>query len=223
MSLKQWNIIHSLAILTGLIIFHVTGLWWPVLILACISLILLWSSQWYTISHLKPAGGIGNLITLFKYILIIIIVFISGLFTARIIGLFFIVPVVLDGLDGFWARRSNQISKFGALFDLESDSLFVALAGLLLYSRHITGAWLLPAVYLRYVYVLVITLLQLSGIPEKRTRFGPSIAVIMFISLIAVFIYPTDFTIILLYVAAGMVILSFAYSFMGVISQRRIS
>jgi phosphatidylglycerophosphate synthase len=144
----------------------------------------------------------------------------SGRWPVKITGLLFIFPVVLDGLDGFLARRMNQQSKFGALFDLETDSLFVALAGFLLYSLHIAGAWLLPAVYIRYIYVLLLTVLQLNGIPEKRTRFGPAVAVFMFISLLTAFVFPSVVARVLLILATGLVILSFGYSFIGVLSQR---
>jgi phosphatidylglycerophosphate synthase len=221
MSLRQWNIIHALAMSAGLAVFHFTGQWWPVLLIAILSVILLWTSQWYTISHYKPFGGYGNLVTLLRYLLIILIISLSGLWNIRFIGVLFILPVALDGLDGFLARRMNQLSKLGALLDPESDSLFVALAGLLLYSRHIAGAWLLPAVYMRYIFVLVVTLMGMNGIAEKRLRFGPAIAVLMFISLIVVCIFPSLPSKILLGVAAVMVILSFGFSFIGILSSRK--
>jgi phosphatidylglycerophosphate synthase len=221
MSLRQWNIIHALAISAGLIIFHFSGLYWPVLLFAFLSVMLLWTSQWYTISHLKPAGGYGNLVTLFRYLSVILIVSMSGSWSVRFTGLLFIIPVALDGLDGFLARRMDQISRLGALFDPETDSLFVALAGSMLYSRHIAGAWLLPAVYMRYFYVILLTILRLNGIPEKRTRLGPAVAVAMFISLINAFVFPSALSGVLLMAAAGMVVLSFGYSFIDVISRRQ--
>jgi hypothetical protein len=57
MSLKQWNIIHSLVISTGLFVLYLFDVWWPVLIIAFLSGGVLWISQWYIISHLKPLGG----------------------------------------------------------------------------------------------------------------------------------------------------------------------
>jgi phosphatidylglycerophosphate synthase len=220
MSLIQWNIIHGLFILAGLIVYHLTGSWWPVLIIAALSVFLLWSTQWYTISHLKPAGGYGNLVTLIRYLLVICITATSAGRPLRTTGLLFIIPVALDGLDGFLARRMDQVSKFGALFDPETDSLFVAMAGIIVYRGHLAGVWLLPAAYMRYIYILLLTLLRLHGIPEKRTRFGPAVAVIMFLSLIAQLVFPSLTSRIFLMVASVMVVISFGYSFTTLLSQR---
>lgn len=221
MSLKQWNIIHSIAILMALTVFHLTGWYWPVLVASFLSLILLWSTQWYTISNIKPAGGYANLLTLLRYNLMLLIVIFSKIWPLWSLGLLFAIPVLLDGLDGYLARKLNHVTRFGALFDLETDSLFMTLTGMILYDRHIVGAWLLPAAYMRYFYVLFIWILQLNRIQEKRTRFGPFIAFIMFMSLILEFLFQSAATRVILMCASSLIILSFIYSFFGVILQRR--
>jgi phosphatidylglycerophosphate synthase len=221
MSLKQWNIIHSIAILIALAVFHVTGIYWPILAVAFLSLILLWTSQWYTISNLKPAGGYANYVTLLRYILLLLIAAFSNIWPMWSLGLLFAIPMLLDGLDGYLARRLNHATRFGALFDLETDSLFVTLSGMILYQRHIVGIWLLPAAYMRYFYVLVIAVLQLNRIQEKRTQFGPFIAGIMFVSLILEFLFQSALTRIILFIASVFIVLSFIYSFFGVMAQRR--
>jgi phosphatidylglycerophosphate synthase len=221
MSLKQWNIIHSVAILIALAAFHLTGSYWPVLAVAFLSVILLWTSQWYTISNIKPAGGYANLLTLLRYIILLLIVAFSNIWPLWSLGLLFAIPVLLDGLDGYIARKLNHVTKFGALFDLETDSIFMTVTGMILYQRHIVGAWLLPAAYMRYFYVLLIWIFQLNRIQEKRTRFGPFIAFIMFVCLIIEFLFQSVATRIILFIAACLIVLSFIYSFFGVISNRR--
>jgi phosphatidylglycerophosphate synthase len=221
MSLGQWNIIHSIAILIALVVFHLTGWLWPVPAIAFLSVILLWTSQWYTISNIKPAGGYANLVTLLRFIFLLLIVVFSNIWPLWSLGLLFIIPVSLDGLDGYLARRFNHVTKFGALFDLETDSLYITLAGMILFKRHIVGGWLLPAAYMRYFYVLVVAIMQLNRIQEKRTRFGPFIAFIMFVSLILEFLFQSAFTRVSLFCASCLIVLSFIYSFFGVISQRR--
>jgi phosphatidylglycerophosphate synthase len=221
MSLKQWNIIHSIVILMTLAAFHLTGRYWPVVAVAFLSVILLWTTQWYTISNLKPAGGYANLLTLLRYILILMIVAFSHVWPLWSLGLLFAIPVLLDGIDGYLARKLNHASKFGALFDLETDSLFMALTGMILYQRHIVGAWLLPAAYLRYFYVLVIAILRLNRIQEKRTQFGPFIAFVMFIGLILEYLFQSAATRVFLFTASCLIVLSFIYSFFGVLAQRK--
>ena len=99
--------------------------------------------------------------------------------------------------------------------------LFVALAGSILVEKHAADAWILPAVYMRYVYVLLILSAGLNGRPEKRTRLGPLVAVIMFISLLAGYLLPTDLARILLILATSLVIISFGYSFFSLFGTRR--
>jgi phosphatidylglycerophosphate synthase len=221
MSLKQWNIIHSIAILMALAAFHLTEWYWPVVTVAFLSVILLWTTQWYTISNLKPAGGYANLLTLLRYILMLLIVAFSNIWPLWSLGFLFAIPVLLDGLDGYLARKLNHATKFGALFDLETDSLFMTLTGMILYQRHIVGAWLLPAVYMRYFYVLMIAILQLNRVQEKRTQFGPFIAFIMFMSLILEYLFHSATTMVILFAASCLIVLSFIYSFFGVITQSR--
>jgi phosphatidylglycerophosphate synthase len=221
MSLKQWNIIHSIAIIMALTVFHLTGWYWPVLFVAFLSVILLWTTQWYTISNIKPAGGYANLLTLLRYSLILIIVVFSNVWPLWSLGLLFAIPVLLDGLDGYLARKLNHITRFGALFDLETDSLFMTLTGMILYDRHMVGAWLLPAAYMRYFYVLLIWILQLNRIQEKRTLFGPFIALIMSVSVLLEFLFQSAATRVILFCASCLIILSFIYSFFGVVLQRR--
>jgi phosphatidylglycerophosphate synthase len=221
MSLKQWNIIHSIAILIGLAVFHLTGWYWAVITVAFLSVILLWTTQWYTISHIKPAGGYANLLTLVRYVLILMIAAFSGIWPLWSLGFLFSIPVLLDGLDGYIARRSNHLTKFGALFDLETDSLFMTMTGMILYQRHTVGAWLLPAAYMRYFFVLIIAVLQLNRIQDKRTRFGPFIAFIMAGSLVLEFLFRSAVTRVILFFAACLIILSFIYSFITIVKQRK--
>ena len=138
------------------------------------------------------------MLTLLRYILQLLIVAFSNIWPLWSLGLLFTIPILFDGLDGYLARRLNHVTKFGALFDLETDSLFVTFAAMILYQRHIVGVWLLPAAYMRYFYVLLVAILQLNRFQEKRTQFGPFIAFIMFVSLILEFLFQSAATRIIL-------------------------
>ena len=221
MNLEKWDLLHCLSVLAGMVVFHLTGTIVPVILIISLSVLWLWVSQWHSISQFKPAGGYANLVTLVRMILVISITAFSEILSLRTLGLLYIIPVSLDALDGFLARKLNQKSSFGAMFDMETDALFVALAGSILVEKHAADAWILPAVYMRYVYVLVILAAGLHGRPEKRTRFGPVVAVIMFISLLAVYLLPTDPARILLILACSLVIISFGYSFFSLFVTRR--
>jgi phosphatidylglycerophosphate synthase len=62
--------------------------------------------------------------------------------------------LILDGVDGWLARRSGMASAFGADFDLEVDSLFMLALSLLVYATDAVGVWVLTNGLMRYIFVL---------------------------------------------------------------------
>jgi phosphatidylglycerophosphate synthase len=62
--------------------------------------------------------------------------------------------MLLDGADGWAARRSGLVSPFGARFDMEVDALFVLVLAALVWRAGQAGAWVLTAGLLRYIFVL---------------------------------------------------------------------
>ncbi len=62
--------------------------------------------------------------------------------------------LILDGVDGWLARRSGMASDFGADFDLEVDSLFMLALSLLVYATDAVGVWVLTNGLMRYIFVL---------------------------------------------------------------------
>jgi phosphatidylglycerophosphate synthase len=61
--------------------------------------------------------------------------------------------MVLDGFDGWVARRTGTSTEFGARFDMELDAfLMLVLSGLVLESGK-AGAWVLLIGLLRYLFV----------------------------------------------------------------------
>ncbi len=59
----------------------------------------------------------------------------------------------LDGVDGWFARRTRMSSGFGARFDVESDSLFVMAMSVLVWRHDKAGLWILAGGLLRYAFV----------------------------------------------------------------------
>ncbi len=61
--------------------------------------------------------------------------------------------LMLDGVDGYVARRSGLASAFGARFDMETDALFILVLSILAFTLQKAGAWVIAAGLLRYIYV----------------------------------------------------------------------
>jgi phosphatidylglycerophosphate synthase len=63
------------------------------------------------------------------------------------------VATVVDGLDGWLARRTGMASRFGARFDLEVDALLILVLSILAWQYGKAGAWVLASGLLRYGFV----------------------------------------------------------------------
>lgn len=80
--------------------------------------------------------------------------------------------LLLDGVDGWIARRNGRVTAFGTRFDMEVDAAFAAVAALVLWQADKTGAWVLLVGGLRYLFVLA-GLLHAplrSALPPSRRR-----------------------------------------------------
>lgn len=94
-----------------------------------------------------------------------------------------VVVFVLDGLDGFLARRLDTASRLGAQLDNESDAFLTAVLCLLLWFRSSLGAWILIAGFLRYGYVLTVSFVPSRGHvpPSKLATRSFGIALVGFL------------------------------------------
>lgn len=75
---------------------------------------------------------------------------------------------LLDGVDGWLARRRNEATDFGALFDQETDAALVLLLCVALMINRGFGPWVLIAGLLRYALVLARGLAK-GPIAERRS------------------------------------------------------
>ncbi len=62
--------------------------------------------------------------------------------------------VILDGIDGYLARRFGQTSAFGARFDMETDAATVLMLCLLAFLTGQAGAWVLLSGLMRYLFII---------------------------------------------------------------------
>ena len=67
---------------------------------------------------------------------------------------FVLMALVLDGLDGYLARRSDQVSELGARFDMEIDALLILCLSATAFTLGKVGSWVLLIGLMRYVFVV---------------------------------------------------------------------
>ena len=118
----------------------------------------------------EPALNLPNALTLLRIFLVPVLVVVlltraeGGLFLgAGIFGL----GVLTDYLDGYFARRRNQVTKLGILLDPLADKLLTAAAFLSLVEMGLVPAWMVMIILGRE---LAKALDELEGTPEAELR-----------------------------------------------------
>lgn len=80
--------------------------------------------------------------------------------------------LLLDGVDGFVARATRSMSRFGAHFDMELDAFFILVLSASLIALDKVGAWVLAIGLMRYAFVLAGRLWPWlrRSLPDSRRR-----------------------------------------------------
>jgi phosphatidylglycerophosphate synthase len=159
----------------------------------------------------------ANLVTGFRLFLSVALLFIP--FTFFQITIIAFLVLVLDGLDGFLARKYKTESVFGEYLDMETDAVFVLVLSCLLYQNGVFGPWILSLGLLRYLYFLALLFFKPSQQKEARVFRARLIAVILMSSLIAAFALPLSIAKPAIVISALLVFYSFGMSFWNVLKQ----
>ena len=107
--------------------------------------------------HPFPRLGAANQVTMVRALLVALIAALIGEATlpafARAAAAAAAIATVLDGVDGWLARRTRMASAFGARFDMETDALLIQVLAILVWQYGKAGAWVLASGLLRYLFV----------------------------------------------------------------------
>jgi phosphatidylglycerophosphate synthase len=120
--------------------------------------------------------------------------------------------LILDGVDGYVARRLNKSSRFGARFDMETDAALIMVLTMLVWQSGKMGPWVLIIGAMRYVFVAAGWLFpRLSAPlpPSLRRKFVCALQVLGLLSCLAPIVAP-DLAVIIAAVALAALTLSFA-------------
>ncbi len=169
---ERWSVpMHAVAMLTAFGVAAVFGRPLPLVLGACCSLFGLAAGA---AGRWTPAGGFGpaNLVTAIRVFLVL-----AGMAAAQALALpvllaLLLAALLLDGVDGWLARRLRCCSRFGALFDVEADALFILVLGFLAWQQRGVVAWVLVPGLLRYAYVVVLALVPPALRDERRSSFA---------------------------------------------------
>jgi phosphatidylglycerophosphate synthase len=165
--------------------------------------------------HPYSSFGAANQVTLLRGALVALLAGLIGesadgavaaLVTAVASGI-----AVLDGVDGWLARRTSRASAFGARFDMETDALLIMVLAVLAWQFGKAGVWVLGSGLLRYAFVAAGRALPAlrQPLPPSQRRKALAVAqVVALIVTVAPFV-PATVSAPLAAVALGVLTLSF--------------
>ena len=129
--------------------------------------------------------GFGNLVSLLRLALtasLLAPVF-GGSATESLVVLATIL-LLLDGVDGFLARKEQRVSSFGARLDIEVDSAFALVLVINIWAAGIAGPFILLLAAPRYLFMAFSQFLPWLRKPLPSRLSGKVVGVVHIISLI---------------------------------------
>lgn len=94
--------------------------------------------------------------------------------------------VVLDGVDGWLARRTGMASEFGARYDMEIDALLILVLAVLAWQFEKAGAWIVVAGLMRYAFVAAGLVWQWMNTPLPPSTRRKAVCVAQIVGLAVV-------------------------------------
>jgi len=156
--------------------------------------------------------GVANTVTLVRGIVMLMVLMGFITFPTWVNGSLLIFALILDGIDGYIARRRQESSLIGQYLDVEMDALFVVFLCVLLWKHTHFPVAILFIGSLRYLYLMALIIFVRHEKLEPRRRYASVIAVFLILALIARLLFSAPIFDYLLVVACILVILSFARS-----------
>lgn len=92
--------------------------------------------------------------------------------------------LVLDGVDGWLARRQRTASSFGTHFDLEVDALTILLLSLLVVVLQKVGGWVVLIGLMRYAFLAAAIIRPALGRPLSPSLRRKAICVVQYAALL---------------------------------------
>ncbi len=218
---ERWVYSHALINLLGLLVFWEARLhlvWLSLIGASFIVLIIDLKKSTKSLSY-QPLGlGYPNLITAVRLIFMMLLAFYFKDLSNITLFVIFNFVILLDGLDGFIARKLNQCSEYGERFDSEADAQLVYLLSWIHFANGTVDWWILIPGMMRYLYQLFFFWVPSnSKFPPKK--FRATVAVIFFFSLSFAFILNSIITSYLLIVSSSLISLSFSLSLISGFKQ----
>ena len=175
--------------------------------------------------------NIPNLLSMLRLVLVPVFcgVFFSGMPHAhRIAGIIFLVASLTDMLDGYLARRLNQITKLGRVLDPLADKLMTAAALISLLIAKMVPLWIVVIFGIKELMMMLGGLVlygKISDVPASNV-LGKIATTLFFVSIVLIMLFelPSSLTTPMLSIATGFTLAAFVtylYRFLRLVGQSR--
>lgn len=125
---------------------------------------------------------VANILTILRIVLvpIFLVILLTEMQNKEIIAfLIFLIASITDAVDGYFARKLNQITELGKFLDPLADKLLISAALLALVSEGYAEAWVAAVIILREIFITAFRFYFLvkestfsaSWIAKKKTLF----------------------------------------------------
>jgi phosphatidylglycerophosphate synthase len=122
-----------------------------------------------------------------------------------------LLALILDGVDGHLARRTNSASKFGARFDMELDALFILGLCLMVLAIGKAGAWVLALGLMRYGFVAAAWALPWMNQPLPPSFRRKTVCVWQVVTLMVAIVPPTPSLLVGVSLATALLLLTWSF------------
>lgn len=209
---RKWSLVNAAINVIGLSVawcFDIERLWWAG--------VFVWFG-YYIVNIPKlhaelPLGvGYANLITICRFILLLLLLVAHEHLLPEILFSGFLIVVILDGVDGWIARKYGQSSTVGELLDMETDAFMVLSLSWIHFQSDLVGWWILiPGGMRYYVELLLYRFLSIYQEPLPK-KLRSTIAVLFFGCLVGAFVLPEYWAILALKISSVLILTSFGMS-----------
>ncbi len=204
---------HALCLLAVTLLFYQFQLLPYLALPTAFSFLLFFGIYAYQQDSFAFALQAANLVTQSRLAMLFFLLWCYPDLSSLALGLLALLVLILDGLDGYLARRFQTSSPFGEYLDMETDAFYVLGLSIILYEMNYFGAWILGIGLLRYAYFLVLRKVKAPEQKESRIFIARLIAVILMATMAACFILPPSIHQPAMVIASALVLYSFGNSF----------
>jgi len=211
---EKWVLISALIHLLGLtlsLILGSPGIW------IALTVILFGTYLVKIIDHLPLLPliyGYANWVSILRLLLVLTAFSLHQSIEDIYLFTIFAFSIILDGVDGFLARKFHHETPQGAILDMETDALMVLILAYIHISNGQIHPWILLPASFRYLYAWIILFTtndQKKELVPKIVR--ATIAVFFFIALLIPFISDSLWMEVIVHTSGALIMLSFASSY----------